>query len=125
MWKYANPNPKGRKTGDCAVRALAITEDLPWHEAHDLLHEYAADLGVIENNNAAIAAFLKDRGYTRHVIPDTCPACYTVADFCREHPEGTFVLGTGSHVIAVKSGNWIDSWNSADEIPIYYWEAPK
>mgnify|MGYP007038282472 FL=1 len=60
-------------------------------------------------------------GYTMKPIPDTCPDCYTVREFCKDHPMGTYVLGTGSHVVAVRDGNYFDTWNSGDEVPIIYW----
>lgn len=28
MWKYYNPNPVGKKTGDCSVRAVAKALDV-------------------------------------------------------------------------------------------------
>ena len=62
------------------------------------------------------------RGFTRHALPDTCPICYTVADFCRDHPRGVYVLGIGDHVVCAVDGDWYDAWDSSAEIPAYYWE---
>lgn len=123
MWRKFNPNPIGRRVGDCAIRAVAAAEGLSWDEAFDQLAAYGKKLGNLQNSNEAIGAYLKDRGYTRHIIPDSCPACYTVADFCRDHPIGIYVLGTGSHTVTAIDGDAYDSWNSLDEVPIYYWEA--
>ena len=64
---------------------------------------------------------LKDFGFKRRSIPDTCPACYTIREFCEDHPVGTYILGTGSHVVAAIDGNVYDSWDSLDETPILYW----
>jgi hypothetical protein len=44
-----------------------------------------------------------------------------VEDFCRDNPEGTYVLGTGSHAIAVIDGNYYDAWDSGREQPMYYY----
>jgi hypothetical protein len=57
----------------------------------------------------------------RRTIED-CPDCYTVEDFCQEHPNGVFVIGTGSHVVAVVDGCAFDAWNSLQETPVYYFE---
>ena len=51
------------------------------------------------------------------------PDCYTIEDFCADHPMGLYVLGTGTHVVTVVDGNYYDTWRSGDEIPQYYWEA--
>ena len=71
-------------------------------------------------SNAVWSAYLIGQGFTRHLIPNTCPDCYTVKDFADDHKQGVYVLGTGSHAVAVIDGNYYDSWDSGDEIPIYY-----
>lgn len=37
---YTNPNPKGAHVGDCAVRAIAIANDLDWDTAYLILSDY-------------------------------------------------------------------------------------
>ena len=74
------------------------------------------------SSNHVWGAYLMSKGFERHIIPNTCPDCYTVKDFCEEHPEGTYILATGSHVVAVIDGDYYDTWDSGDEIPIYFWE---
>ena len=54
------------------------------------------------------------------IILDEYPDYYTVEDFCTDHPKGTYVLGTGSHAVAVVDGCYFDAWDSGSEIPIYY-----
>ena len=76
----------------------------------------------LPNNNDTWDLYLRNNGFSRHVIPNTCPDCYTVIDFCRDHPYGTFVLGTGSHAIAVINGVIGDAYNSGNEIPIVYYK---
>ena len=72
------------------------------------------------SSNEVWGAYLKKIGYIRELIPNTCPDCYTVKEFCLDHPRGKYLLATGSHVIAVINGNYYDTWDSGDEIPIYY-----
>lgn len=123
MWIKTQINPLGKSVGDCAIRAIAIAEGLTWDEAYDLLTEYGREFKNLPNANEVWGAFLKDRGYTRHIIEDTCPDCYTIEDFCRDHPKGIFVVGTGTHVVTCIDGNALDAWNSLSETPLYYWEA--
>ena len=56
------------------------------------------------------------------VILDDYPEYYTVEDFCKDHPKGTYVLGTGSHAVCVQDGTIFDAWNSSREVVIYYFE---
>lgn len=46
----------------------------------------------------------------------------TVAEFCREHPQGLYVLVCDGHVVTAVDGEYWDSWDSGDEAVIYYWE---
>jgi hypothetical protein len=48
--------------------------------------------------------------------------CYTIKEFCKDHPIGDYLLGTGSHVVAVLDGNYYDTWDSGSEVPIYYFK---
>lgn len=119
--KY-NPNPQGKNTGDCVVRALSIAEGLSWDEAFKEVANQAFKDKDMPSMNPVWADYLIEKGYILRGIPNTCPRCYTVADFAKDHPKGTYVLGTGSHAIAVIDGNYIDAWNSGDITPMYYLE---
>lgn len=70
--------------------------------------------------NAVTTAYLKRIGFKRRTIPDDYPEWYTVNDFCTEHPTGVFVLGMGTHVVAVIDGDYYDAWDSGAECPVYY-----
>ena len=74
------------------------------------------------SSKAVVSEFLKQEGYERHVIPDSCPFCYTVEEFARNNNHGTYLLATDTHVVPVIDGFYIDTWDSGEEIPIYYWE---
>ena len=47
---------------------------------------------------------------------------YTVNDFCADHPTGTYILCIDGHVVTVQDGKYFDTWDSGNEIPVYYWE---
>ena len=115
-----NPNPNGKETGDCVIRAISIAEGITWDQAFQKVTEKAFREKDMPSINPVWTDYLIERGYTIHGIPNTCPRCYTVYDFAYDHPEGTYVLGTGSHAIAVIDGNYIDTWDSGDVIPMYF-----
>lgn len=52
MYKYYNPNPVGRRTEDCSVRAVAKALGISWDDAHDLLSYASKQMGTIMNENA-------------------------------------------------------------------------
>lgn len=72
--------------------------------------------------NQVWAEYLRSYGFSMKTIPDRCPACYTIRDFCIDNPKGLFVLGTGVHVVTAIDGDYYDSWDSGDEVPIYMFE---
>lgn len=121
MYINYNSNPYGSRVGDCVVRAISTAMNMEWEDAYINLAFKGLMIGDMPSSNYVWGSYLKDSGYVREVIPYTCPNCYTVRDFCKEHPRGTFILGTGTHTVAVIDGDYYDTWDSGDEVPIYYY----
>lgn len=122
MWVQYEPNPATTGAADCAVRAVAKALDTDWETAYVMLSLNGFLMGDVMNANHVIGSVLHQNGFVRSIIPNTCPDCYTVADFIADHPQGTFVLGFGDHVATVQDGSLFDSWDSSQRIPIYFWE---
>lgn len=121
MWIRYNPNPAGRNVGDCSVRAVSKALEIDWETAYDLISDAGYNMGDMPSSDSVWGAVLRQNGFYRAAIPNYCPDCYTVRDFCKDHPIGTYVLGFGGHVATVKDGNIYDSWDSSNEIPQFYW----
>lgn len=119
---FYNPNPAGNLVGDCVIRSISRATGKTWDEAFADLMGTAYRLKDMPTVNYVWTSYLKHNGFTGYMIPDTCPDCYTVRDFADEHPNGTYILGTGSHAVAVVDGDYYDSWNSGDEVPIFYFK---
>ena len=122
MYQYYNPSPTGANIGDCAIRAVSKALGMDWETAFTVLTVKAFEMADLPNSNAVINAVLTERGFERGVVPNTCPTCYTVEEFADDNPKGTYVLGTGTHVVTVINGTIYDSWNSSKQIPIYFWK---
>ena len=118
MWIEYNPNPVARRVGDCAVRAVAKALDVDWETAYCMLVKNGYLMGDMPSSNSVWGAALRENGFRRKM----CKECGTAEDFCKEHPEGTYVLGFDSHTATVKDGNLYDTWDSSGEVPTYYWE---
>lgn len=115
-----NPNPNGNYVGDCVVRAISKVTEQDWDGTYINLALAGFALKDMPSANHVWGVFLRDRGFKRVSLPDTCPECYSVSEFCEDYPHGRFVLATGTHVIAVVDGNYYDSWDSGDEVPVYF-----
>ena len=122
MWQYINKNPRNKAVGDCTVRAISTATGNGWMETYLDLCLLGLLMADMPSANAITTAYLKKNGFRRRTIPDDCSDCYTIADFCKEHPKGTYIIGTGSHLTTVIDGTLWDSWDSSNECPVYYFE---
>jgi len=120
MWIEANPNPVNKLVDDCVIRALSIILDRDWLSVYDELTDIGRAIYEPEISNNVWPKLLKRNGFKRYILPDTCPDCYTVRRFCQEHQNGQYILATGAHVVAVIDGDYYDTWDSGDEVAIYY-----
>lgn len=117
-----NPNPRHRRVGDCVIRAISKALDQSWVESYMGICLKGLEMADLPSSNAVWGAYLRDKGFTRHLAPeDREDGIYTVEDFAHAHLKGTYILGLDGHVVCVKDGDWLDSWNSGHEVPIFYW----
>lgn len=121
MWIKYNPNPAGRTVGDCAIRAVAKALDIDWETAYLLIVSNGYGMGDMPSSDSVWGSVLRQHGFYRKAIPNTCPECYTAEDFSHDYPVGTYVLGFGGHVATIVDGDLYDSWDSSQEIPVYVW----
>lgn len=121
MWIEFNNNPIRKATGDCVIRALSKALEKPWEKIYlDLFFE-GLKMYDLPNSNAVWDSYLRQNGYSRYAIPNTCPDCYTIADFANDNPYGRYIVATGTHVVPVINGNIYDFWDSSGEIPTYFY----
>ena len=121
-WVQYNPNPNGNLTGDCVIRALTLAFGKNWDDVYNMLADFGFKNKTMPSLNETWTALLKQNGFKRFIIPNECPNCYTVRDFCEDYPKGVYILATESHVIAVVDGDYYDTWDSGSKIPIYYFK---
>ena len=119
-YEYFNNNPMKRNVGDCSVRAVSKALGIDWETAYIKIMINGYSMCDMLSSDAVWGAVLRQNGFYREAIPDTCSDCYTAEDFCEEHPQGTYVLAFGGHVATVVDGVLYDSWDSSHEIPQYY-----
>lgn len=118
MWIKYNANPCGKNNGDCVIRAISIVTGRYWRTVYAALSLQGyidcgwGDVNEIWHN------YLLYLGFDRYDL--TVNTRYTVEDFANDHPHGRYVVGTGTHAVAVVDGNVIDSWDSRKQIPKYF-----
>ena len=70
------------------------------------------------SSNSVWDSYLKKHGWEKKALPECCD---TIRDFCSRNPYGRYVIGTGTHAVAIIDGDYYDTWDSGSEQPIYYW----
>jgi len=115
-----NENPHGILVDDCVIRAIATATGRSWDDVYlDLMIE-GYEHKNWGNFNAIWWNYLIKKGYKRFLIPDTCPMCYTLKDFIKDHPRGVYIVGDGRHTVAVVNSCYIDTFDSGNMSVLYY-----
>jgi len=121
MWIRCNPNPLGKQTGDCVVRAIAIATAQSWKDVYETLCRMGGIECEMPSSNSLWGKYLSSMGFEQFLLPESCPKCITVRAFANKYPRGTYIIGTGNHAVAVMDGDWYDAWDSGNETPSYFW----
>lgn len=120
MYINLNLNPTKSNTDDCAVRAIALALNKSWKKIYMDIALEGVEMYKMPNDKSVVNEYLKKQGFTRHTMPE-CPDCYSVKEFTYDHPNGTYILGLLDHIVTVIGGDYYDTWDSGDEIVIFYW----
>ena len=118
MWKRANPNPCRAEEPDCVVRAIAIATGQEWDDVHYALCEMSRRYCTMPSVNWLWGLYMEQNGFDKHMVRSPV----TVREFSKEIRDGSCVACTGTHAVAIRNGNYLDAWDSGDEIvSFYYW----
>lgn len=125
-FKQTNLNPKGWKTGDCVVRAIAAAENLSWEVTYLFLCEVGGKKCRMPNDKQTYEQFLKDRGWIKQKMPVWYDAFgkknrYTVQELANEFPDKKMVISVANHLTYVDKGTLIDTWNCGRKSVGNYW----
>jgi hypothetical protein len=121
-YQYYNPNPKGIKVGDCAVRAVSKAIGTDWQDAYVSLCAEGLVCKDMPSANYVWGNYLKRFGFQERLISSACPNCTTVAEFAKDNPKGRYVLACQNHVVTCIDGTFFDAWDSSSEVILFFYE---
>lgn len=121
MFVYFNPNPEGRRAGDCVIRAISAATGRSWEDVYRGVCREGYSIGDMPSADYVWGEYLRRNGFSRYAIPAEDGADCTVREFAAAHVHGVYILAIAGHVVCVRNGDWYDTWNSGDCIPVYYW----
>lgn len=119
---FYNANPIQNRVGDCVIRAISKATGMDWGETYGEIVLQGFMMHDMPSSNAVWGTYLTENGFEKRMLPSSCPQCYSIREFCIDYPYGTYIVATGTHVVAVVDGDYYDTWDSGDEIPIYYFK---
>lgn len=119
---YYNPNPKNNHdSGDCVIRAVTKVLDKDWDSVYIGVTMQGLVDKMMPSLNPVWDRYLQNNGFKKQTLP-LCPDCMTVDEFAQNYSKGKYIAATGNHAIAVVDGKYYDSWDSGNEIVIYYFK---
>ena len=123
-WKKYNINPKNSAVEDCVKRAISLATGKDYSEVSSALNKINKRVGAPSYQYGQVwIKYLRELGITlTNVEKDEM----TVDEFCRIHPEGTYLLEVGKktrstgghsdHLCCVIDGDLYDSWDCSNNI---------
>lgn len=116
MYRPFNPNPYGKNVGDCVIRAICKATNEEWESVYLDICVQGLLEGDMPSANYVWGKWLMRNGFKRYLVDG-----YTVESFAEENPKGTFILMVNEHAVCVHNGDWYDTFDSANEIPFYFY----
>lgn len=120
---YYNRNPKNKKRGaDCVPRAISGATGITWEEAIRSLTETGIRENGVLNEKDVYATWLKENGWEKMPMPKKSNnRRYTVAEFQKLEPKGTFIISVAGHLTFIEDGMLYDTWNCQGKSVGNYW----
>ena len=137
MFIRYNCNPLELEVGDCVIRAISTALNFNWFMVHDELSHLSRKMADMPSSNRVWKEYLRSLGLVESVVDTECPNCITVDKFARRNNEGTYIVSTceftktndivvtGTHLVAVKDGDYYDTWDSGADIPLTFFFVPE
>jgi hypothetical protein len=122
MFKEHNAHPKGLKTTDCVVRAIATATDSDYLETRRELNRKKRELGYTSYKDTK---FLYEyfKGYPRLIFKAIKgEPRIKGSDFTELHPKGTYILKMAGHITACIDGVVLDTWDCSCRLVYTAWE---
>lgn len=122
FYKY-NENPKGKKTGDCVVRAIAYATNKIWLETFDGLAKIARENCDMMSCKGTYEKYLLQQGFIKQKMPKKADGKrYTIKEFFDKYKfNKPVIVSVASHLTCVDDNDLVDIWDcSFKSICNYY-----
>lgn len=128
---FHNENPKGKRTGDCTLRAIATATGKDWDEVLDGVCEIAHKLKLMPDDDKCYGRYLESLGWVKNKQPRKWDNTkYTGAEWCEwlnendNRNERIIAHIGGHHIVCIAKDDKFkvfDTWNSTGGCIGVYW----
>ena len=122
MFKEFNSHPKGLKTSDCVVRAIATATSTEYMECRKVLNRKKRELGFTSYKDTKF--LYKHFGRYPRLIFKAIKGEPRIkgSDFTELHPKGIFILKMAGHITVCINGEILDTWDCSYRSVYTAWE---
>lgn len=119
---FHNENPKGHRTGDCVIRAIARASGNSW----DVTLAGLFIVGYRIKSELAwkdcYEKYLEEQGWNKGKQPRKPDGDkYTVGEWAQLHPNQTYIISVANHLTCIIDGKCNDIWNCTGKTVLNYW----
>ena len=118
VFKYYTANPV-KETNDCIIRSVANATGQDWQTVMREFCDIAIEKYDMPNAYCVAQEYMNRRNYEEEYPYPTPPL--TVSQFCKEHPQGKYVVLLENHALSVIDGDIYDLEDSAEQTVVSYW----
>lgn len=114
MIKYVmeNINPKGKKTGDCVIRAIAKATKKNYYDVYKDLYDISVKTGYILNEKRCEEKLLEKYGFVKYKQPKKSDNTkYTIGEFDKLNVNGNIVIRCAHHLTCIIDNTLFDIWD--------------
>lgn len=121
-YHFHNENPKGHRTGDCVIRAIARATGKSWEDTLTGLFEVALKVKTELACKPCYERYLTSLGWVKGKQPIQADGSkYTVAEWCKAHRNETMIMSVANHLTCIIHGKCNDIWGCTGKTVLNYW----
>ena len=118
LYFYKNLNPKGKKTGDCVIRATALALGIDWYDASDMLYEQARSCGCEMSCLGCYSKLFRRLGLEKVDLSKTEMTIAQAAELYNKH---TVLIRVPGHLTCAICGKIHDIWDCSEKYVDCLW----
>lgn len=121
IFQKTNINPKGWKTGDCVVRAIAQANNTSWEVTYQQLCEIGLKKCRMPNDKQTYEALLKQYGWVKQKMPRYADGTrFTVGELVEQY-NGPIIISMAKHLTYAIGNTIYDTWDCSGKAVSNYW----